>query len=346
VKTPSLIALALGLTCSFVGAPARAEPSASLAAAEAAYLQIDFDATRAACDAALREGNHDAEETLRLYTLLGVAASSLGDEDAAKAAFRRVIAVNPEERFDQTLSPKTRAPFLEVRGELMAKGKLEPLRARLLRRGSHLVLELHDPADVTGGVDIAYRVGADASVERWHVAPHGENVRAEPLPETSRVEYTLVLHDESGNTLFRVGSESVPEVLEPLAGRAPEEHDTVRPDPAPFYMTAGLLAASGVATGAVGAVFQVRRESAAREWNGSACEHPGQTRGQQCSEVDQRRQASQNLAIGFYSASGALLVGGLIAWLVAPSAPAPERRASLACAPGVGTFGAACQVPF
>jgi hypothetical protein len=73
----------------------------------------------------------------------------------------------------------------------------------------------------------------------------------------------------------------------------------------------------------------------------------GASRGEQCADVDDRRQTAQALALGFYAGGGALLVGSLVTLLLAPSgAPAPSRRATLPCTPGVAPLGAACTLSF
>src|SRR3954452_12992112 len=114
-------ATALGLMLACATTTARGETSSALAAAEAAYVAVDFDGTRSASENALNEGNHDPTETLRLYTLLGIATATLGQEAEAREAFRRVLGIDPEAGLDKELSPKIRSPYLEVRGELSAK---------------------------------------------------------------------------------------------------------------------------------------------------------------------------------------------------------------------------------
>ena len=63
----------------------------------------------------------------------------------------------------------------------------------------------------------------------------------------------------------------------------------------------------------------LRREDAAREWNGAGCEQPGLTRVQQCGAVDQRRQNAERFSIGLAAAGGALLVGSAVSLVLAPS---------------------------
>src|SRR5262249_19240600 len=127
---------------------ARAETPPKLAEAEAAYLAVDFEGTKTLARDALVAGGNEPAATLRLYTLLGVAASALGDEETARAAFRYVVALDPQGHLDKALSPKIRSPYLEVRGQLSAGGELAPLEARLTHQGSKLALELTDPAGI------------------------------------------------------------------------------------------------------------------------------------------------------------------------------------------------------
>jgi hypothetical protein len=349
MKAPrSLCSAALAVVLALKSAPALAEQSSAYAAAEAAYVGVDFEGTRSASENALNEGNHDPAETLRLYTLLGIATSTLGQEGEAREAFRRVIGIDPDTGLDKNLSPKVRAPYLEVRGELSAKGKLEPLSARVERRSGRLFVALVDPANIAAGIDVAYRAGSSQNVTHFHLVRGQEMKGSDPVPDTSRVEYTVAVRDGYGNALFRAGSEASPEVLPPAAvATGGEEHPAAAPKRTPYYLAAGILAGAGVAAGATAIYFHVQREKEAREWNGTACEVPGQTRGQQCASVDSQRSKDQNIAIGLYAASGALLLGSVITLLVAPHATTEAARAAdFPCVPGVGTIGAACRVAF
>jgi hypothetical protein len=349
MKSPvSLCSAALAVALALSSTTARAEQSASLGAAEAAYLAVDFEGTRSASENALNEGNHDPVETLRLYTLLGIAASTLGQDSEAREAFRRVIGIDPETGLDKTLSPKVRSPYLEVRGELSARGPLRPLSARVVRRVGRLFVELNDLAGIVASIDVAYRAGSSPNVTHFHLVRGQESRGSDPVSDATRVEYTLTVRDGYGNALFRAGSEESPEILP----ADPNAHDTSAvgasaPRRGPYYLTAGLLAGAGVAAGATAVYFHVQREKEAREWNSSACEQPGSTRGEQCAAVNDRRARDQNVAIGLYATSGALLLGSVITLLVAPHAVAePARPAALPCVPGIGTFGAACRFAF
>ena len=344
-----LVGSALLLVSSLWACAAAAQPAATLDSAEAAYLAVDFDGTRTAARDALATGQNDRAATLRLYTLLGIANSAVGNDADARAAFRRVIALEPDARLDKTLSPKIRAPYLEVRGELTARGDVARLDATLTRRHGHLSFALRDPAAIVRSIDIAYRGAKSERVTRFHLARELSASVSAALPDSERLEYTLTLRDEFGNPLFRRGSEETPEPLEALDTRRSETAPKSAPhaDAGPYYLTAGLLASAAAAAGTAGAVFHVRREKAAAQWNGASCERAGASRGEQCATVDERRQGSERLAIGFYAGGGALLLGSMLTLLIAPSASAPQAHArTFPCRPGVAALGTECTLAF
>jgi hypothetical protein len=340
--------LCLALATLLASTTAVAEEGATLERAEAAYAGVDFEATHTLSRDALAAGGNEPAATLRLYTLLGIAAAALGDDAAARDAFRHVIAIDPAVRLDKTLSPKLRSPFLETRGQLTASGELAPLRARLLRTGGTAELTLSDPAGVAHVIDVTYRADEKQAFTRAHLRPDQTRILA-PDVRPKQLEYSLVVRDAHGNALFRHGTEQEPARLSIV----PRRRSGDKPEQAPvsnggYYLTAGLLAGAGVAAGGVGAYFHVRREKAAREWNGATCEQPGGTRGTLCEEVNDRRASAEQLAVGLYAGGGALLIGSLVALLVAPGAEAAsaKERATLPCVPSVAPAGAACSLSF
>jgi len=328
----------------------RAEEAGTLGAAEAAYLAVDFETTKTQSAVALERGGQSVKDTLRLYTLLGVSAAALDDNDMARDAFRHVIALDPAGRLDQSLSPKLRAPYLEVRGELSARGELPPLSARLVAREGTLSVALADPVGIANRVELRLRAAHHAAftttrilkarVETWHLeAP------------AKQVEYTLAVLDEHGNALFELGSSARPEQL----GTAPRDYGLTAlpaeppPNPRGYHVAAGVLAGVGLGLAGTGAYFTVRREQAAREWNSASCEQPGATRGEQCAAVDERRASAEHWAIGLYVASGVLFASSLVTLLVAPSAATVSHEHAavpLPCTAVVAPFGAACLLAF
>jgi hypothetical protein len=142
--------------------------------------------------------------------------------------------------------------------------------------------------------------------------------------------------DAHDNVLLEHGSRDQPHRLalgsnarDPLAAGAAKTPAS----PTAYYATAGVLGVLGLASGVVAGVMHVRREEAAREWNGPDCEKPGLTRGQQCASIDERRQRAEYLAIGLSSAGGALLVGSVMSLLLAPSRSQPRDDLALEATP-------------
>jgi hypothetical protein len=339
---------ALVLALTLLAAPAlHADAGATLAGAEAAYLAVDFESTKTLAHDALHQGGNEPAETLRLYTLLGIASSALGEEDAAREAFGRAIALDPQRRLDQTLSPKIRAPYLEVRGQLTARGELPALVGRLIEEAGGLRVELVDPTAIGRGIELSYRREPATPFTKVTLAAAPARLRSVPSG-AKRLEYVLVVRDEYGNAVFRRGTEADPAVLQAAPrDEGLERRSTDRaPHPGTYHLAAGILAGAGLAAVGVGAYFSVQRERAAREWNGSQCEQPGTPRGEQCADVDARRKTAEHVAIGLYAGGGALIVASVVTLLVAPSAPAKAARGRLPCVPGIAPLGAACTVSF
>lgn len=343
LRLTSVLAFALTL----LATPRLHAEEATLARAEAAYLDVDFESTKALAHDALHAGGHEAADTLRLYTLLGIASSALGEDDAAREAFSRVIALDPQGHLDKTLSPKLRAPYLEVRGQLMARGDLPALDGRVTNDTGALRLEVVDPTAIGRAIEVSYRAERSASFTtvKLLTAP----AKLGPAPKgAARLEYVVVVRDEYGNVVFRRGTEHEPAVL----ALGPREHASEAgkgengPNPRGYHLAAGILGGVGLAAAGVGAYFSVQREQAAKEWNGSKCEQPGASRGEQCADVDSRRKTAEHVAIGLYATGGALVAASIVTLLVAPSAPEKAARIRLPCVPGVAPLGAACTLSF
>jgi hypothetical protein len=147
--------------------------------------------------------------------------------------------------------------------------------------------------------------------------------------------YAKVL-DRHGNVLSEQGTASDPQRFLLVSSIRPRVNTSISTPDAnrtPYLLSAGTLAVLGVVAGGVSAAMYVRREDAAREWNGPGCERAGMTRAEQCADVDDRRQRAETLSVSFAAAGSALLVGSALSLWLAPSS---ARRASIAlgAAPG------------
>jgi hypothetical protein len=309
--------------------PAAAQEAGSLEEAEHAYADVDFERTRSLAREVLERGGNPHAATARLYLLWGTAAAALEHAEEARAAFRHLVAADPELRLDKNLSPKIRSPYLEARGSLaLAQGRL-PLEATLQRRGRELELSLRDSLSVAKRVQLAMRTHADEPFTLQGFEARA--LRLLPPPRGQHLEFFVHVLDAHGNVLVEHGSREAPRRLLPqMSGDAPfVAIKASSPDRTPYYVTAGVLAALSATSGAVAGVMYARREDAAREWNGPGCERPGSTREQQCAEVDQRRQRAEHLTIGLSAAGGALLVGSVVSLLLAPSSTSGKARLTL-----------------
>ncbi|MDF3068998.1 MAG: Tetratricopeptide repeat protein [Polyangiaceae bacterium] len=299
--------------------PAWAESNAHFSEAQRAYAAVDYEATLREANAGLEEGGNDQSATGELYVLLGTAAAALGRTDEARLAFSHALAVNPALKLDRNLSPKMRAPYQEARGNaITAEGK-PPLHLALARRKQELELSLRDQLQVASSSELWTRDPESGAFSRRSFGP--ARVQRVPLPSGTELQYYLRVLDRHSNVLFESGTSEEPlrlalEHSGPSRSSTPSTDDVNR---TPYLVTASSLAILGLAAGGVATAMFARREDAARDWNGPGCEQPGSTRRAQCGEVDARRRNAEHLGVGFAAGGGALLVGGLLTWLLTPA---------------------------
>ena len=91
--------------------------------AERAYREVDFPRQRALALQALEQGNGDPARVAQIYRLLGIAHAVLGEPEAAKEAFARLLELEPGIELERSLSPRVRSPYLEARGEWDVAGE-------------------------------------------------------------------------------------------------------------------------------------------------------------------------------------------------------------------------------
>ena len=303
----------------------------SLAEAEQAYQSVDFPATQTLARRALEAGGNDREQTARLYVLLGISAAAQGDAEGAKESFVIALAVKHALKLDKGLSPKVRDPYLEARGYWAATSDRLAVTATPSRDAQHLVIELSDPASLVSKLELHLAERGVSARPAFSLAA-APNTRF-PLPRAVQgrsYEYTLRALDRFGNVLNERGSDTDPVLVPaPVAHVSDRSNAETSAQHGRSYLLPATLGVAGLGAVAAGFVFHIKRENAAHDWNSPSCEHAGQTRGQQCHEVDERRSSNERLAIGFYAAGGALLTGSLIALLTGRPATTPTLRAGL-----------------
>jgi hypothetical protein len=299
---------------------ARAQAATSLSDVQKAYAEVDYERTRTLAAAAIQRGGGARAQTSELYLLWATAAAAVDHPDEARTAFSFAIASNPELKLERSLSPKIRAPYLEARGALSSTDARPPLAVTLRRHKQGLELELHDVLQVASAVAISTRAAESAPFvrRRFEATP----TRRIPTPPGSELQLFVQVLDRYDNVLFELGTEEEPQRMVQVSSEKPSPARLAPangPSALPYYVTSGALAVLGLAAGGVATAMYVRREDAAREWNGSGCEQPGFTRAQQCGSVDDRRKKAQYLSVGFAATGGALLVSSVVTLVLAPS---------------------------
>lgn len=309
-------------------ATAFAQPSERVTEAQKAYADVDYEGTRRLAKAALERGGNDRTATGQLYLLWAMAAAALDQNDEARTAFSSALAVNPGLKLDRSVSPKIRGPYLEARGSLSTADGKAPLEVSLHQHQQVLELELRDSLGLAATLELSIRPhdGQPYNKRKLAAAPS----RRVALPANAELQAFLQVLDRYGNVVGELGSAQDPERLvlvsseRPATASSGPERDVNR---TPYFVSAGAMAVLGLASGGIATAMYLKREDAAKEWNGAGCERPGLTRQQQCGAVDDRRHDAQTMAIGFGAAGGALLIGSAISLLLVPSS---KREPSVA----------------
>lgn len=222
----------------------------ALARAEEAYLGVDFDGTREHAMAALREGGHASSELVRIYLLLGISSAALGDEDAARDYFVRMLGLDPNAELDESVPPRLRNPFLEARGVSAARGARLGVETGLDRASSALHVEISDPTAMARRVRVAARLegGAEYSVAEYPAAAV-LNAEVAGAADAERVEYYVEVLDMHGNVILSTGSPFSPRVVGRTAtGGGGGGGATVFEEPLFWIIVAAVVLVAGAIT--------------------------------------------------------------------------------------------------
>ncbi len=201
--------------CAVVGMATAAHAQNTIAQAEEAYLNVDFERTLELCQEALTEGTHGPDRVTRIYELMGVAYAANGDEDESRNAYIKMLALDPESQVDTNLSPRLRSPFMEARGHWATRSDRLELDARLVRARAGLRVLATNPLSMGTEVRVLTRVAGemgDMNETRYPVE-ESRLIEVEGLPEADRIEYVVQLLDEHGNRIRELGTEDEPRVV-------------------------------------------------------------------------------------------------------------------------------------
>jgi len=327
IRSLAFTALMLAL---LLAPAARAAAKDGLVQTQKAYADVDYERTRRLAKEALEQGGNDRATTGELYLMWGLAAAALEESEEAKSAFLHALAVNPLLKLDRGLSPRMRGPYLEARGSLTTADGKPPLEVSMIRRAQVLEVELRDKLGVAATLELGMRSADGSSFSKRRLPAASQRLS---VPGTGELQVYVKVLDRHGNVLSEQGSANEPQrFLSLIPPRVSTSTSTPDVNRTPYLLTAGTLAVLGVVAGGVATAMYVKREDAAREWNGPGCERAGMTRAEQCADVDDRRRRAETLSVSFAAAGSALLVGSAVSlWLMPPT-----RRTGIAlgAAPG------------
>jgi hypothetical protein len=229
-----------------------APASAQLEDAGRAYGDLNYEACRKAARAALEEPGVKSER-VETYKLLGLCEAALGDTDAARSAFMKMLALKPDATLPPGLSPRFTSSFLEAKGEWVGK---EPLGLELfgekVEDGARIIrLIVRDEAGLVARV-----TWEDDDGERGPALVSAEKMELEVPPTLSLTLLALDEHDGVVATLplgEAAEEEAAPTALaepepEPAAQASEEE------EAGPPWLWIGVAASAGVLLAAGGAV--------------------------------------------------------------------------------------------
>ncbi|MEQ8456875.1 MAG: hypothetical protein RLO52_19315 [Sandaracinaceae bacterium] len=213
---------ALALICLLGAADAAAQTAEGLAAAEEAFVNLEYEAASEAAQQALESGGNSPSDTQRLYELIGLSASFLEDDSRAYDAYLRMLALNPDAEMDRSLPPTMRTPFLRARGWWSAQNERFSVSVEVADPGApqpvRIALEMHDPLQLAASVRLRVRpAGAETYEDRDLQSGERRLMSSVPLEvgaDVREVDYILEVRDAQSNVLVQRGTEMDPQRIE------------------------------------------------------------------------------------------------------------------------------------
>jgi hypothetical protein len=243
VVTRSAPLLLIGALSAAFAPDARA--ASDLDAARQAYGELNYEGCKDAAQAAL-EAPGTREERVDAYRLLGLCEAALDDTDAARTAFSHMVAIDPDAKLPEGLSPRFTSSYLEARGQWTEPPLTLEIESQKVEQDTRVVrLQVRDLAGLAARV-----VWEDEDGERGPPLRVAERMEIEVPAEFNA---RLLLLDETDGVLAElpVGPEPAqPPPPPPSPGDEEAEEDA---GGVPWVMVgaagAGVLVAGAVVGG-------------------------------------------------------------------------------------------------
>jgi hypothetical protein len=228
--------------------------SAAVKAGVAAYDALEYERALALLDSALRESLTRDEKIVALRTL-AFSAFALGREPDTRAAFERLLRVDPSHQLDRRQTPRLRTLLEEARTTLATRpkpqvtsGALPSLRVeaepQAAREGKPLLLRVREPRGEAPLFTVFHRSGRQREFSRVETRRSAGGLYQAEIPGASitapSFEYYALLLDGAGVPVAAAGTLGDPLFL------------SVARTPRPLYKkgwfwgTLGGVAAAGV----------------------------------------------------------------------------------------------------
>lgn len=252
-------------------ADATIEPD--LAAAEAAYGQLNYEDAARRAELVTKKRGLSHDQLVRSYRVLAFSRAAIGDDEHARESFVLLLTYDPDHKVDKSLGPKVQQPYLEAKGywrQQMARPGIE-VSPGALRQGTTATLRVvtRDPSHVAKGVTVGYRFGAQGRFETAQIAVGEQSVNLSVPTGETRLDYYVQALDANESVVFEVGNPSSPKTslvevksLAPAgsAGAKQESGGSVFSSPI-FWVATGVVLVGG----AVGTYFIASSSKGTRE---------------------------------------------------------------------------------
>lgn len=275
-----------------------------------------------AAQRALKAGDATEKETWAIHALLAELAAAMDYADAAATEFARTLELNPAYQLSALASPKLALPFKKAKEQLAGAALAATVSTTVAPDGAWLT-----EVTVTGDSNRLVRGGAllqrtaEGLVRRGLAAVTTENTGALQgawACTQPRCEYDVVLLDESGNELWRAGSDDAPlAVFKPGTQAAPvalspaPEAPVAAVDARAWYARPLPWAIGAAALAVVGAVLMSLTLHDAGELR-DAIAHPSLHLYADVQALESGAQAKRAAMFGAYG--GALALAGVMAF--------------------------------
>lgn len=239
---------------------------------------MEYKKALKAADRVLKSPDSGPHELVAAYRIKGLSLSALGKATRSLAAFRKLLAIDPNFRLSDDLSPKVAAPFYQAVAMLRTQKALvlkhHPPSPPAALAGSTLKISLKsDPLRMVKAIELRFSTNLDDKERKMVARIKRPKTVAMKLPAgftAGEIQYYFRATNRYGGTLAYVGTKQKPFVLEaekveppqrvvlspepelvpppepipPVASLSQEEEEPA----APWYKTWWFWTAAGVAT--------------------------------------------------------------------------------------------------